>query len=37
MHVSLQNSFLKNATLVVFGTKEIEGELTICLHCLQTY
>lgn len=37
MHVSLQNSGLKNATLVVFGTKEIEDKLTICLCYLQTY
>lgn len=37
MHVSLRNNGLKNATLIVFGTKEIKDELTICLHYCQTY
>lgn len=37
MHVSLQTSSLKNATLVVFGTKEIKDKLTICLCYFQVY
>lgn len=37
MHASLQTSGLENATLVVFGTKEIEDKLTICLCYFQIY